>query len=86
MFITLNYINNVLKTLIEVQRDAWVKFKQVNENRLDTIEENMREFKNWILKKTSPGGSISGFHATSFTQERALLSKDVRRLNCSGVG
>jgi len=46
-----------VKNLIEAQGDAWVKFKQVQDRRFDTIEEEMRDYKNWMLQETSPGGS-----------------------------
>ncbi len=45
--------------LINAQGDVWQEFKQVNDSPFDNIEENMRDFKNLMLRKTSPGGSKS---------------------------
>ena len=53
-----------VKAIIEEQGEAWNEFKSVQDNRFETIEDNVRDFKNWMLQETSPFGSRNN-HSSS---------------------
>ena len=63
-----------VKAIIEEQGEAWNEFKSVQDNRFETLEENVRDFKNWMLQETSPFGGSSSMGNKAIKQEKDSFS------------